>query len=165
MTFRIGHGYDVHRLQDSGQLVLGGVVVGQGLSALAHSDGDVVCHAVADALLGAVAAGDIGEQFPDTDPSMAGIGGLELLARSVTIVRAVGFVPAACDVTVLAERPAVSPRRAEMRERLAAVLGVPVAAVSVKATRPEGLGLSGDGIGCLTVATVEPIDPDGPAQG
>jgi 2-C-methyl-D-erythritol 2,4-cyclodiphosphate synthase len=119
-----------------------------------HSDGDAVCHALADALLGAAALGDVGEHFPDTDPAFAGIGGLELLARTVEKVRALGLGPDAADVTVIAESPAIAPAREEMRERLAGVLGVPASRVSVKATRPEGLGLSGDGIGCLALAVL-----------
>jgi 2-C-methyl-D-erythritol 2,4-cyclodiphosphate synthase len=119
-----------------------------------HSDGDAVCHALADALLGAAALGDVGEHFPDTDPAIAGIGGLELLARTVEKVRALGLGPDAADVTVIAESPAIAPAREEMRERLAGVLGVPASRVSVKATRPEGLGLSGDGIGCLALAVL-----------
>jgi 2-C-methyl-D-erythritol 2,4-cyclodiphosphate synthase len=119
-----------------------------------HSDGDAVCHAVADAMLGAAALGDVGEHFPDTDPAIAGIAGIELLRRTVELVRAAGLLPDAADVTVIAERPSIAPRRAEMRERIAAALGVVEARVSVKATRPEGLGLSGDGVGCLALAVL-----------
>jgi 2-C-methyl-D-erythritol 2,4-cyclodiphosphate synthase len=119
-----------------------------------HSDGDAVCHAVADAMLGAAALGDVGEHFPDTDPAIAGIAGIELLQRTVELVRAAGLVPDAADVTVIAERPSIAPRRAEMRKGLAAALGVDQARVSVKATRPEGLGLSGDGVGCLALAVL-----------
>jgi 2-C-methyl-D-erythritol 2,4-cyclodiphosphate synthase len=119
-----------------------------------HSDGDAVCHAVADALLGAAVLGDVGELFPDTDPAFAGIGGLELLARVVERVREAGFDPEAADVTVIAERPAIAPARDEMRAGLARAIGVSVERVSVKATRPEGLGLTGEGIGCLALATI-----------
>jgi 2-C-methyl-D-erythritol 2,4-cyclodiphosphate synthase len=119
-----------------------------------HSDGDAVCHAMADAMLGAAALGDVGEHFPDTDPAIAGIAGIELLQRTVELVRAAGLVPDAADVTVIAERPSIAPRRAEMRKGLAAALGVDQARVSVKATRPEGLGLSGDGVGCLALAVL-----------
>jgi 2-C-methyl-D-erythritol 2,4-cyclodiphosphate synthase len=112
---------------------------------------------VADALLGAVSAGDLGQHFPDTDSSFAGIGGVDLLGRTVDIVRGTGFSPFACDATVIGERPPIGPRRDEMRERLAAALGVPLTSVSVKATRPEGLGLSGEGVGCLAVVTVVPV--------
>ena len=119
-----------------------------------HSDGDAVCHALADALLGAASLGDVGEHFPDTDPSVAGIAGAQLLGRSVALVREAGFAVASCDVTVICERPAVAPRREEMRATLAAVLGIDPGAMSVKATRPEGLGLAGDGAGCLAVAVL-----------
>lgn len=119
-----------------------------------HSDGDAVCHALADALLGAASLGDVGGHFPDTDPAVAGIAGSTLLGRSATLVREAGFEVASCDVTVICERPAVAPRRDEMRATLAAVLGIDPGAVSVKATRPEGLGLAGDGAGCLAVAVL-----------
>jgi 2-C-methyl-D-erythritol 2,4-cyclodiphosphate synthase len=119
-----------------------------------HSDGDAVCHALADALLGAAALGDVGEHFPDTDPAIAGIAGLDLLARAVDLVRGAGLVPDSADLTVIAHEPAIAPVREEMRARLSEALGLPVPRVSVKATRPEGLGLSGDGIGCLALAVL-----------
>jgi 2-C-methyl-D-erythritol 2,4-cyclodiphosphate synthase len=151
---RTGLGFDTHPFDDTRPLYLGGVIF-DGVPGLAgHSDGDAVCHAVADALLGAVAAGDIGEHFPDTDPAVAGIAGSTLLTRTVDIVLRHGYRPVSCDVTVLAERPAIAPRRREMRVSLAAALGVDVVAVSVKATRPEGLGLTGAGIGCMALVTV-----------
>src|SRR2546430_13837864 len=154
---RAGFGFDTHPFDEERPLFLGGVLF-EGVPGLAgHSDGDAVCHAVADALLGAVAAGDVGEHFPDTDPAVAGIAGLDLLARTVGIVGELGFRPSACDVTVLASRPAIAPQRDEMRRTLAAALGVGVDAVSVKATRPEGLGLTGDGIGCMALAAVVPV--------
>ncbi len=151
---RSGLGFDVHPREAGRPLMLGGVRF-EGEDGLAgHSDGDVVCHALADALLGAVALGDVGEHFPDTDPGMAGIAGATLLARTLELVRAAGFEPDGADVTVLAERPAIAPARDALRARLASVLGVGVDRVSVKATRPEGLGLSGDGIGCLALAVL-----------
>jgi 2-C-methyl-D-erythritol 2,4-cyclodiphosphate synthase len=134
--------------------MLGGVRFGGEDGLAGHSDGDAVCHALADALLGAAALGDVGEHFPDTDPALAGIAGLELLGRTVEAVRAAGFHPEAADVTVIADRPAIAPARDAMRERLATVLGLGVERVSVKATRPEGLGLTGDGIGCLALAVL-----------
>jgi 2-C-methyl-D-erythritol 2,4-cyclodiphosphate synthase len=151
---RIGLGFDVHPRAEGRPLLLGGVRF-EGEDGLAgHSDGDAVCHALADAMLGAAALGDVGEHFPDSDPAVAGIGGLELLARAIELVRGVGFEPDAADVTVIAERPHVAPVRERVREALAGVLGVPAERVSVKATRPEGLGLTGDGIGCLALATL-----------
>ena len=119
-----------------------------------HSDGDAVCHALADALLGSAGLGDVGEHFPETDPAMAGIGGLDLLARAVVVVREAGHVPSSCDLTVICERPAIAPRREEIRARLAETLQLPTGRVSVKATRPEGLGLSGDGVGCMAIAVL-----------
>jgi 2-C-methyl-D-erythritol 4-phosphate cytidylyltransferase/2-C-methyl-D-erythritol 2,4-cyclodiphosphate synthase len=154
VTFRSGIGFDTHRFASGRELWLGGVRF-EGVEGLAgHSDGDAVCHALADALFGAAAMGDVGEHFPDTDPSIAGISGTELLGRAVALLAAAGLVPSSCDVTVICDRPAIAPRRDEMRARLAAAIAVDIDRVSVKATRPEGLGLVGDGVGCLAIATV-----------
>ena len=151
---RFGLGFDVHPREIGRTLSLGGVRF-EGEPGLAgHSDGDAVCHALADALLGAAALDDLGEHFPDTDPRVAGIAGLDLLARTVGMVRERGLEPWSADVTVIAERPHVAPRREEMRRNLAAALGVAVEQVSVKASRPEGLGLSGDGAACLALAVL-----------
>jgi 2-C-methyl-D-erythritol 2,4-cyclodiphosphate synthase len=151
---RAGLGLDVHARDDSRSLVLGGVAF-EGETGLAgHSDGDVVCHSVADALLGAAALGDLGEHFPDTDPAVSGISGLDLLGKVVEMVLGRDLQIASCDTTVIAERPQIAPRREEMRTNLASALGMDVARVSVKATRPEGLGLSGDGAGCLAVVVL-----------
>lgn len=151
---RVGLGFDVHEHDPARTLWLGGVRF-EGEAGLAgHSDGDAVCHAVADALLGAAALGDVGQHFPDTDPALAGLSGLELLGRAVVAVSDAGFAPGSCDVTVVCERPAIAPRRDAMREALAGVLALPIDRVSVKATRPEGLGLSGEGVGCFALATL-----------
>ena len=151
---RVGQGFDVHRFASGRPLMLGGVrFEGDGLAG--HSDGDAVCHALADALLGAAGLGDVGKHFPDTDQRFEGIGGLDLLARVVAKVRVAGLAPVSADLTVLAERPAIAPVRDEIRRGLAAVLGVAPERVSVKATRPEGLGLSGDGVGCLALAVLQ----------
>jgi 2-C-methyl-D-erythritol 2,4-cyclodiphosphate synthase len=151
---RLGIGIDTHPWGQGRSLYLGGARF-EGETGLAgHSDGDVICHALADALLGAAAMGDIGEHFPDTDPSIEGIAGLDLLARVVALLIGAGFVPQACDVTLVAERPHIAGRRDEIRKNLAAGMGIRIDRVSVKATRPEGLGLSGEGAGCLAVATV-----------
>lgn len=151
---RFGLGFDSHPSDPGRPLILGGVPF-EGAPGLAgHSDGDVVCHALADALLGAAALGDIGEHFPDTDPAVAGISGPELLRRTVRLVRGSGLAPQACDLVVLAELPRLGPRRDEMRAALADALEIDLARVSVKATRPEGLGLSGDGVGCLALAVL-----------
>jgi 2-C-methyl-D-erythritol 2,4-cyclodiphosphate synthase len=152
---RVGLGFDVHPTDASRELWLGGVRF-EGETGLAgHSDGDAVCHAIADALLGAAALGDIGQHFPDTDPAVEGISGVGLLRAVLALLREdTGLEPVSCDVTVLCERPAIEPRREEMRATLAGVLEISVERVSVKATRPEGLGLSGDGVGCFALATL-----------
>jgi 2-C-methyl-D-erythritol 2,4-cyclodiphosphate synthase len=153
---RFGLGFDVHPRDAGRPLALGGLRF-EGEPGLAgHSDGDVVCHALADALLGAAVLGDIGQHFPDTDPSLSGIAGTELLRRTVTLIREVGFRPQACDLVVLAARPHIERRRVEMRTALAGALDVEIDQVSVKATRPEGLGLSGDGAACLALAVLAP---------
>ncbi len=151
---RVGLGFDVHGRDGTRPLWLGGVHF-EGEAGLAgHSDGDAVTHALADALLGAAGLGDVGAHFPDTDPSIAGIAGLSLLERTVAVLAEAGLAPASCDVTVICDRPAIAPRRQEMCAALAGVLGLGVGSVSVKATRPEGLGLAGDGAGCLALAVV-----------
>lgn len=151
---RIGFGFDSHPWALDRALYLGGARFDGELGLAGHSDGDVVCHAVADAVLGSAALGDIGQHFPDTDPAFEGIEGLDLLARAVAMLADLGLQPEACDLTVLADRPAIAPRREEVRTNIGAALAVPVARVSVKATRPEGLGLTGDGIGCMAVVQV-----------
>jgi 2-C-methyl-D-erythritol 2,4-cyclodiphosphate synthase len=154
---RFGLGFDAHPRDPARPLVLAGVTFPDEPGLAGHSDGDVVCHAVADAMLGAAALGDIGDHFPDTDPSTAGIAGPDLLRRSVTLVGEAGMRPDACDVVILAERPAVAPRRDAMRAALAGALDLAPGRVSVKATRPEGLGLTGDGVGCLALAVLRPV--------
>lgn len=151
---RVGLGFDVHPWAEGRELWLGGVRFEGPRGLAGHSDGDAVCHAIADALLGAAALGDVGEHFPDTDPAVVSIAGSELLAGVVRIVAGAGLTPSSCDLTVICSEPAIAPRRDEMRVTLADVIGVDVTRVSVKATRPEGLGLVGDGIGCLAVAVL-----------
>jgi 2-C-methyl-D-erythritol 2,4-cyclodiphosphate synthase len=152
--FRSGLGFDVHRAAVGRALFLGGVRFPGETGLLGHSDGDVVCHALADALLGAAALGDVGEHFPEGDPAVEGIAGMDLLARTVALVRVRDLIPHSVDVTVIAERPAIAPAREEMKRNVAATLRVGVDRVSVKATRPEGLGLTGDGIGCIALAVL-----------
>lgn len=147
MGFRIGHGYDVHRLVENRALVLGGVNVPYIKGLLGHSDADVLAHAISDALLGAAALGDIGGMFPDTDASYAGADSLVLLKEVVQAVKAAGYVPVNIDATVLAQAPKLKPYIFEMRQRLAETCGVEVDAVSVKATTEEGLGFTGSGEG------------------
>lgn len=154
---RVGLGIDIHAAAEDRALFLGGVRFEGEPGLEGHSDGDVLCHAVADALLGAAALGDLGEHFPDTDSRYEGIAGLDLLARVVAMLAEQGLAPRGCDLTLVAERPRVAARREEIRRNLAAALAVSADAVSVKATRPEGLGLTGDGAGCLAVVTVGAI--------
>jgi 2-C-methyl-D-erythritol 2,4-cyclodiphosphate synthase len=151
---RTGLGFDVHRHERARELRLGGVPFPGEPGLAGHSDGDAVCHAVADALLGAAALGDVGEHFREDDPSIAGIAGLDLLSRVRALVREAGYVASSVDVTVLAERPAITPAKDAMRRALAEALGLHPSRVSVKASRPEGLGLTGEGIGCLAVAVL-----------
>lgn len=152
---RSGLGFDVHRSDASRPLMLGAVRFDGHPGLIGHSDGDAVCHAIADALLGTVALGDVGQHFPDTDPAVRGISGADLLARVVGLLRERGATPVAVDTTVICDAPSIAPRRDEMRAALGAALGLDPDRVSVKATRPEGLGLVGDGIGCMAVATVD----------
>ncbi len=154
---RIGHGYDVHAFagpEASGQLVLGGVAVPHDRGLLAHSDGDVVLHALCDALLGAVAAGDIGSHFPDTDPANAGIDSRELLRRTVAIVADRGFALFNADVTIIAQVPKMAPHISAMRETMAEDLGTDPSRVSVKATTTERLGYIGREEGIAVHAVV-----------
>ncbi|HEX5937510.1 MAG TPA: 2-C-methyl-D-erythritol 2,4-cyclodiphosphate synthase [Actinomycetota bacterium] len=150
----VGLGFDVHPRADDGELRLGGVAFPGEPALVGHSDGDVVCHAVADALLGAAGLGDLGELLPDTDPSLAGIAGDDVLARTLGALSDAGRSASSLDITVVCDRPAISPRRQEIREHLAAIVGLPVERVSVKATRPEGLGLTGDGVACLVLTVL-----------
>ncbi len=147
MNLRIGHGYDVHRLVTGRPLILGGVTVPWDKGLLGHSDADVLAHAVADALLGAAALGDIGTLFPDTDPRFEGADSLKLLAEVVRVLHEAGYAPVNIDATVLAQAPKLKPYIPAMRERLAAACGMNVADVSVKATTEEGLGFTGSGEG------------------
>ena len=153
---QVGLGIDLHAPGPGRVLLLGGVRFDDEAGLAGHSDGDVVCHALADALLGAAGLGDLGEHFPDTDPTFEGIGGLDILGRVVSLLRSRGLAPVSCDLTLLAQRPHIAERRDEIRRNLAGALRVPVDRVSVKATRPEGLGLTGEGAGCMAVATIGP---------
>ena len=151
---RIGNGFDVHRFGPGDHVVLGGVRIPHPAGLVAHSDGDVVLHALADALLGAAAAGDIGQHFPDSDPAWRGADSRRLLRAVHALVAGRGFHVANCDVTVIAEAPRVGPHRDAMRANIAADLGLPVDAVSVKATTTETLGFTGRGEGIAALATV-----------
>ena len=152
-TPRVGTGYDLHRLVEGRPLVLAGVILPFEHGPLAHSDGDVVCHALTDALLGAAGAGDIGQLFPDTDPAWKNAAGLDLLARAVAAIGARGFVVSNADVTVILERPKLAPHALAIRQGLAGVLGVSVEAVSVKAKTNEGVDAVGRGEAIAAYAT------------
>ncbi len=156
MAQRFGIGYDVHPLEAGRPMVLGGVVLDSEVGPAGHSDGDAVCHAITDALLGAAALGDIGHLFPDTDPQYAGADSVELLRQAVTKLGEAGFNPWNVDVTLNLERPKVAPHRDAMRANLSAALGIPVERVSVKATRGEGLGFvgRGEGVSAMAVASI-----------
>jgi 2-C-methyl-D-erythritol 4-phosphate cytidylyltransferase/2-C-methyl-D-erythritol 2,4-cyclodiphosphate synthase len=140
---RVGTGYDLHRLVEGRPLVLGGVVVASDRGPMGHSDGDVVCHAIVDAMLGGAAAGDIGRHFPDTDPAWKGAAGLDLLRRAAAIVEGAGWRPASVDATVVLERPKLGPHIDTIRGRLAGALRIDVAAVGLKAKTNEGVDAVG----------------------
>ncbi|HLL89884.1 MAG TPA: 2-C-methyl-D-erythritol 2,4-cyclodiphosphate synthase [Tepidisphaeraceae bacterium] len=139
---RIGHGFDLHRLRPGGRLVLGGVVVSTEMSPIAHSDGDVVIHALVDAVLGAIGAGDIGEHFPDSDPRWKGQASSAFLAHALALAGDAGFVVANADVTILAERPRLKAFKPQMVANLTAALRAPV---NVKAGTNEGVDAVGRG--------------------
>ena len=154
---RIGHGYDAHRLSPGAKLVLGGVAIEFERGLAAHSDGDVVVHALCDALLGAAGLGDIGRHFPDTSPEFAGIDSRILLRRVVALLDDRGFGVVNADLTVIAQAPRLAPHLGEMRARLASDLGIATGEVNVKATTTEGMGFCGRGEGIAThaVALIE----------
>jgi 2-C-methyl-D-erythritol 2,4-cyclodiphosphate synthase len=141
--FRIGTGYDLHRLVEGRKLILGGVEIPHETGLYGHSDADVVAHALCDALLGAAALGDIGGHFSDRDPRYAGADSLVLLRRVAEMVREKGFAPGNVDVTIIAERPKLAPHIPAMREKLAMTLEVPIDRVSVKAKTNEGVDAVG----------------------
>jgi 2-C-methyl-D-erythritol 2,4-cyclodiphosphate synthase len=152
--FRIGLGYDSHRLIEGRPLILGGEIVPHSAGLKGHSDGDALCHAITDAILGAAALGDIGRHFPDTDPQFKDANSLGLLARAVGIVREAGYAIENVDAVVIAERPKLAPHADRIRARLAVTLGVDVGAVSVKGKTNEGMGEVGraEGIAVHAVA-------------
>lgn len=154
---RVGWGIDAHTLNDEPPLLLAGVPVSDEVGAEATSDGDVLAHAVIDALLGACVLGDIGDHFPSTDPEMAGADSMEMLRGAVGLAGDAGWTVAHLDATVVGERVRVAPHRDAIRESLASGLGIDVAAVSVKATGTDGLGFigRGEGIAATAVVTVE----------
>ena len=154
---RFGMGYDVHRLVEGRKLMLGGVEIPWEKGLLGHSDADVLLHAVADALLGAAALGDIGRHFPDTEEKFAGADSMKLLAEVVRLVRKKGFRVGNVDATIVAQAPKLAPHIGKMTENIARVLDVPLDCVNVKATTEERLGFtgSGEGMSAYAVAGLE----------
>ncbi|WP_371369181.1 2-C-methyl-D-erythritol 2,4-cyclodiphosphate synthase [Pseudomonas sp. QL9] len=151
---RIGHGYDVHRFGEGDFITLGGVRISHKFGLIAHSDGDVLLHALADALLGACALGDIGRHFPDTDPRFKGADSRALLRHVVSLVKGKGYVVGNIDATIVAQAPKMAPHIEAMRANIAADLEVDVDQVNVKATTTEKLGFTGreEGIAVHAVA-------------
>jgi len=158
---RIGHGYDVHRFGPGRKLVLGGVEIPHDRGLEAHSDGDVLIHAVCDALLGAIGQGDIGAHFPDTDPANAGIDSRLLLGRVMALVHGAGWALSNLDATLVAQAPRMAPYLSRMRDNLASDLSVSPAQVNVKATTTERLGFTGreEGIAAHAVVLLQPAPP------
>lgn len=154
---RIGHGYDVHRLTEGRDLILGGVKIPYEKGLLGHSDADVLTHALMDALLGAGALGDIGHLFPDYDDRYAGADSIGLLREVAAVLRENGFQIGNVDCTVIAQRPKLAPYIPQMRQNLARAMELDIGCVSVKATTEEGLGFSGEGLGIAAhaVALIE----------
>ena len=154
MNMRIGHGYDAHRLVEGRKLILGGVEIPFERGLLGHSDADVLLHALADAILGAAALGDIGKLYPDNDPATEGIDSRIILRAAARAAADAGFAVGNCDVTVIAQRPKLAPYIETMRRNIAADLAVDLACVSVKATTEEKMGFTGAGEGISAHAVV-----------
>ena len=152
MMMRIGHGYDVHRLTEGRKLILGGVDIPFEKGLDGHSDADVLIHAIMDALLGALALGDIGKHFPDTDPAYKGADSTELLKCVGGIIAGEGYVIGNIDSTICAQRPKLAPYIGVMRKNIAAALDIDISQVSVKATTEEKLGFTGEGLGISATA-------------
>jgi len=151
---RIGYGYDVHRLERGRRLVLGGVHITDELGCIAHSDGDVLLHAVCDAMLGALSLGDIGMHFPNTDEQYRGISSIELLKRTNALIEREGYAVGNIDAMIILEAPKILKFRTAMCATIAEALGIEATQVSVKATTSEGLGFVGEGKGIVAHAVV-----------
>ena len=156
---RVGMGYDVHRLVEGRDLILGGVQIPYEKGLLGHSDADVLLHAIMDALLGAAALGDIGKHFPDSDEAYKGISSIRLLEKVGELLEEHFYFIGNIDATVIAQRPKLAPYREEMRENVAKALGISVDQVSIKATTEEGLGFTGtgEGISAQAIALLESV--------
>ena len=145
MNFRIGHGYDLHRLAEDRRLILGGVDSPFEKGLLGHSDADVAVHALMDALLGALALGDIGKHFPDNDPAYKGISSILLLEKVCELIARENYTLSNADITIIAQKPKLLPYIPEMRKNVAKALGCDISKISIKATTEEGLGFTGSG--------------------
>ncbi|MBQ1225996.1 MAG: 2-C-methyl-D-erythritol 2,4-cyclodiphosphate synthase [Clostridia bacterium] len=145
MNFRIGHGYDLHRLVEDRRLILGGVDIPFEKGLLGHSDADVAVHALMDALLGALALGDIGKHFPDNDPAYKGISSILLLEKVFELITRENYTLSNADITIIAQKPKLLPYIPEMRKNVAKALGCDISKISIKATTEEGLGFTGSG--------------------
>ena len=162
---RVGSGYDVHRLSDGRELWLCGIKVEYTQGLAGHSDADVAIHALVDALLGAIGAGDIGQHFPPSDPQWRGASSDRFLTHAAALVAQAGYAIGNADVTIICEAPKIGPYREAMRERLADLLGVDIRAVNVKATTTEGLGFTGRGEGIAAQAAISLYRNEGPSNG
>ena len=152
---KIGHGYDVHRFGSKKPLMLGCTEIPYKCGLIAHSDGDVVCHALCDAMLGAAGLRDIGYNFPDNDDAYKGVSGADLLGRVCALIKEQGFVLCCADITVVAEKPRLSEFIGAMRANMAQALGAEVSEINIKATTEEGLGIAGKGVACHAVCLLE----------
>ncbi len=156
-TIRIGHGYDVHQLTENRKLILGGVEIPHSLGLVGHSDADVLLHAISDALLGALALGDIGKHFPDHDPDYEGANSLDLLRQVVALIQKEGYCLGNLDAILIAQKPKLAPYIDQMRQNIAEACHADITQISVKATTEERLGFTGreEGISAHCVALLE----------
>jgi 2-C-methyl-D-erythritol 2,4-cyclodiphosphate synthase len=160
IDFRIGHGYDVHRLTEGRDLIIGGVKIENNLGLLGHSDADVLIHAIMDAIIGALSLGDIGKHFPDSDPAYKGISSMDLLNRVKLLIDDKGYSIGNIDATVIAQKPKLAPFIDEMRKNIAEVLGSNIQNINIKATTEEKLGFTGreEGISAHAVVLLVSVD-------
>ena len=158
-NIRIGHGYDVHRLTENRKLILGGVEIPHTLGLLGHSDADVLVHALMDAMLGALALGDIGKHFPDTDDNYKDISSIKLLCHVVNLCKEKGYTLSNADITVIAQKPKLLPHIQTMRQNIANTLSVCIDCINIKATTEEKLGFTGheEGISAHAVVLMEKL--------
>ena len=156
---RVGMGYDVHKLTEGRDLILGGVNIPWEKGLLGHSDADVLIHAIMDALLGAAALGDIGKHFPDTDPAYKGISSVKLLVHVAGLLKENGYAVGNIDATIIAQKPKMAPHIPQMRKNMAEALGIPESKINIKATTEEGLGFTGtgEGISSQAIASLDTI--------